>query len=240
MLIHVRLQEDGLARALKVAEGNVTGANCDSIYEQMVKGDHRVERMDGHDTFMLLKHDLENLPTNFKLSVVQKELTNAMLQCLLPLAFGEHFDRHQVELMSMYGLTEVRSDLIAIFPRRFGKTTAASALAYTAFRRIPEDIVVFAQEKTHGQELLNNVRELFMSVPEDDRDFQIATPNNKDNFSIIDLKTGIKRCLRARVALGRVKYRSPFIFSLCLKAPLAYKKERYVSPIFALNLFLCC
>ena len=204
MLIHALLAEDALAKAVSLAEKNLSGANSRNIYEQLVLGNQTISSMQGHDIMTLMKWDLANLPTGFKLSFVQQELTQAMLLCLVPLVFGSDFDRFQVEIMAMYGMTEVRSDLIAIFPRRFGKTTAASAVSYTSFRRMPFDQILFAQEKSHAQELLNNVREMFMCVDPADRDFQISVPNNKDAFTILDLKTNIKRSIRTKVARGSV------------------------------------
>ena len=126
---HVQLQTDQLKRIIEIAEANVSGMRGYDIYEQAIHAPRRATKMKGHERYRLMKEGLDNLPSGFKLSNIQRQLTNPLLKCLVPMAFDEDFDSHQAEIMQQYGLTELRSDLIALYPRRFGKTTAASSVS---------------------------------------------------------------------------------------------------------------
>lgn len=118
-------------------------------------GDARVERMFRHlDAFGATR------------TATQKHFHFWFMQSLLPTIFGAEWDSAAVRVLDSFGITQIRTEVMIMTPRRFGKTWSVAMFVVAALLNIPGiKIVIFSTGKRASNSLMETALKFMSAIP---------------------------------------------------------------------------
>lgn len=102
----------------------------DCIEDETCEGDERLKQI-----FYLL--DVIMTPKGWKREEAQIKLHKAYVIASLPLIYGKEWDVNAKRVLERFGVTDLKSLVLALYPRRFGKTIAVACFIAVMLCVIP-------------------------------------------------------------------------------------------------------
>jgi hypothetical protein len=96
--------------------------------------------------------------TGFSRSADQVNFHEHFIQACLPLIFGDEWDKNSVRVMKQFKITELKSEVLCMTPRRFGKSWAIAMFVIAMMLAVPGvKLAVFSPGKRASDSLMKLV-----------------------------------------------------------------------------------
>ena len=103
----------------------------------------------------------------YKRSVAQKQLHSAFCAALAPHIYGDQYEANAERLAAEWGWENPKLHVMAICPRRFGKTVAVSMFVAACLATVPHcNVVVFSTNQRCSNMLLALVQKFYCWLPQ--------------------------------------------------------------------------
>lgn len=120
----------------------------------------------------------------YRRSLQQREFHDAFIRACLPHIYGlDYFDRHKRRILKRHGLKRMRSEVLCLTPRRFGKTTAVAMFAAAALLEIPDIVLaIFSTGSRASGGLMQQIVGLLSNHARDEFQARKLKQNNEQLF----------------------------------------------------------
>lgn len=130
----------------------------------------------GDERLKKLRYYLNNC--GFERSEDQKDFHHHFTIAVLPLIYGEEWDRVSVRVMAEFGITELKTEVLCMTPRRFGKSFAVAMFMASVALAVPgSEQAVFSPGKRASNSLMKLVLKFMKHIPGAER--RIAGGNDE-------------------------------------------------------------
>jgi hypothetical protein len=136
-------------------------------------------RTQGEEMYENIISDLNSL--GLKRTEYQKQFHTAAMHACLFHIFGEDFEKLRDPLMKKYNLESLPNEVLAIMPRRYGKSTMVAMFAAVMLMRIPGiQIAIFSTGRRASSALMAKIVKFVRALPGGNA--RIVSKNNEDLY----------------------------------------------------------
>lgn len=117
-------------------------------------------------------------------SPTQRELLRDYMYACLPQIFTiDVFESHELEILERYGLDKIRYEVLAIAPRRFGKSWSIAAFIAAILHQCPGIILsTFSSGQRASTALMRLAIKMFKRIPNVEKQFVVKTAGKEEFF----------------------------------------------------------
>lgn len=103
----------------------------------------------------------------FQRSADQMNFHEHFIQAVLPLIYGDEWDQNSVRVMREFGITELKSEVLCMTPRRFGKSWAIAMFVLAMMLAVPGiKLAVFSPGSRASGSLMKLVQKFMRNIPD--------------------------------------------------------------------------